>query len=120
MQQEKRKRQRIIPPDFKDFAVRLQQGDLTMIGVLGNISEDGVLALIPGQSGPVLGKDAILDGLIRSNRLSADLPFRARKVWAEQRLHHGEPYHFIGMQFIENVDLPDTLIAFELAAEILD
>lgn len=110
----------MIPPDFRDFNVQLKQADLTMIGSLGNISEDGMLALIPGEIDPPMEKDAVFDGVIRSSRLSEDLVFRARKVWSEVRPIQNSPYHLIGMQFIEDITLPDTLIAFELAAEIID
>lgn len=117
---DKRRRQRMIPPDFRDFNVQLKKADLTMFGSLGNISEDGMLALIPGESAPQIENDTIFDGVIRSARLSKELTFRARKVWSELRLIHNSPYHLIGMQFIEDITLPDTLIAFELAAEIID
>ena len=118
--QEKRRRNRMIPPDFRDFNVQIKQADLTMIGSLGNISSDGMLALIPGEIDPPVEKDTIFDGLIRSRRLSEDLTFRARKVWSEVRTVQNTPYHLIGMQFTEDISLPDTLIAFELAAEIID
>ena len=118
--QEKRKRQRMIPPDFRDFNVQLKQADLTMIGSLGNISEEGMLALIPGETDPKVDEKVFFEGSIRTKRLKQDLTFRARKVWSEVRPLHNEPYHFIGMQFEDSMSLPDALIAFELAAEITD
>lgn len=116
--QEKRKRQRVIPPDFRDFNVQLKQGDLTMNGSLGNISESGMLALIPGGAEPPIDTEVEIAGSIHSKRLQSQLFFRARRAWSEVRELHHESYQFIGMQFVDQLTLPDALIAFELAAEI--
>ncbi|MBI3396379.1 MAG: PilZ domain-containing protein [Spirochaetia bacterium] len=112
-----RSRPRIAPKDFADYAVNIKLPGLKCDGFLGNISEDGLCAIVPfeGPLGSEPGTE--ITGEITSRRLAGPLAFQGRLAWVSSSSIHDRPHLLLGIEFKARMDLPDNLLALGLMTD---
>lgn len=111
-----RSRPRLSPTDFIDFELSIKIGTFDLVGYLGNISEDGLGAIVPGAAplpSELIGTETI--GTMKSRRLSKDFSFKGRLAWNTAGQIRNEPHLLLGVQFDQRMALPEELIAIELS-----
>jgi len=112
-----RNRPRISPTDFIDFNVSLKMGDFDLKGYLGNISENGLCAIIPYEGERLAEVGLESTGIISSRRLADNIDFKGRVAWASSSPIRGKPHMLVGVEFKSALSLPDEIIAISLASE---
>lgn len=112
-----RSRTRISPRDFIDYVVSLRIGDVEYQGFLGNISEDGLCAVIPHSGAVEAPIDAPVSGKVVSRRLQAPLAYKGRAAWQSSSQIHNQPHVLIGVQFEKTMTLPDPLLALGMSTD---
>jgi hypothetical protein len=117
---EKRSIERVFPKDFQDFNVHLKLEDITINGTLGNLSEEGMCAIVPGTGESIvsaLARQKEVSGVIEGRRIKGMLDVKGKVVWTELR-HSGEgEMRYLGIRFDENVELPESVIALCMSDE---
>lgn len=111
-----RSRPRLSPTDFIDFELSIKVGTFDLVGYLGNISEDGLGAIVPGAEplpSELIGTDA--SGTMKSKRLPNEFKFKGRLAWNTAGQIRNEPHLLLGIQFDQRMALPEELIAIELS-----
>jgi len=109
-----RSRPRFSPTDYVDFKLNLQIGETELSGYLGNVSEGGLGAILPGNQ--TLSANSNLEGVMTSKRLPAEIRFRGKIAWLSETTIRKAPHTLLGIQFDTPMSLPEELIAIELAA----
>ncbi|MCR9142853.1 MAG: PilZ domain-containing protein [bacterium] len=80
-------------------------------GILGDLSEDGLCAVIPVEDGSMLATEngGEVHGSILGKDLREELKFDARIAWQEMATFKGKHSFLLGIEFIESVKLPEVL-----------
>ncbi len=114
---QERNKPRVYTSEMNHFQVRLDLGGSGMLeGYLGDISEEGMCAILPGSEELQLAKDDRVKGSIGGSYLKDDMPFEARFVWQSGSEHNNRSVRQVGLQFMESVSLPDPIIAALMVA----
>ncbi|MBL8021283.1 MAG: PilZ domain-containing protein [Leptospirales bacterium] len=111
-----RSRPRLSPTDYIDFELSIKVGTFDLVGYLGNISEDGLGAIIPGAAplpSELIGKE--VTGSMKSRRLTREFTFNGRLAWNTAGQIRNMPHLLLGVQFDQSMSLPEELIAIELS-----
>jgi hypothetical protein len=101
---------RISPREFRDFEVHLDLEGVTLIGKLGNISEEGLC---------FLGEDDLLSDELGNTLLGSILWmsgaqrmfFEGKVMWIQPTKIRGTEYFVAGIQFNEKLSLSDSMLA---------
>ena len=110
-----RSRPRIAPKDFQDFQIFVEQEYGTIVGFLGNISEDGLCIIAPeGTALPEI--QGPVEGRVVSRRLPEAIEFRGSIAWKSSSQIQGQPQQLAGVKFEESIELPDIMIALSMSA----
>ncbi|MCZ8156795.1 MAG: PilZ domain-containing protein [Leptospira sp.] len=104
---------RISPRQFKDFEVHLDIDGVTLIGQLGNISEEGLC---------FLGKDDLLSdevgnpilGTILLSQSNNRIFFEGKVMWVQPTKIRNVEFFLAGIQFNERFNLTDSMLARSL------
>lgn len=98
---------RLKPKEFEEYKVRIDLGELTLEGSLGNISDSGLCVILP--------EDALLDevgsevtGAIHSKIRTEYLDFQGRIAWSN--LSEDEKGYLSGIEFSQTIVLSNHLI----------
>jgi hypothetical protein len=101
---------RISPREFRDFEVQLDLDGLTIIGKLGNISEEGLC---------FVGEDDLLSDELNNTVLgtilwangSQRMFFEGKVMWVQTTKIRGVECYLAGLQFNEKIKLTDSMLA---------
>jgi|JI8StandDraft_1071087.scaffolds.fasta_scaffold00679_8 hypothetical protein len=101
---------RISPREFRDFEVQLDLDGLTLIGKLGNISEEGLC---------FVGEDDLLSDELNHDILGTILWakgtqrmfFEGKVMWVQTTKIRGVECYLAGLQFSEKIKLTDSMLA---------
>ncbi|MDZ4724711.1 MAG: PilZ domain-containing protein [Leptospira sp.] len=104
---------RISPREFRDFEIHLDLDGVTLIGKLGNISEEGLC---------FLGEDDLLSdelqtlviGTILWANRTQRMFFEGKIMWVQTAKIRGVEYHLAGIQFDVKLNLTDSMLARSL------
>ncbi|WP_244594461.1 PilZ domain-containing protein [Leptospira ryugenii] len=104
---------RISPREFRDFEIHLDVDGITIIGTLGNISEEGLC---------FLGEDDFLSDEVQNSVIGTILWaggtkrifFEGKIMWVQTSKIRGKEYQLAGVQFNEKLNLTDSLLARSL------
>lgn len=110
-----RKTTRIYPKDFVDYSVTLNYNGTIYKGFLGNISENGLCAIMPSEFQP--NANAIIDGSIIYNPLKDELKITGRLAWKTNYEFQKKNTVMIGMEFTSKIKFPEYLIALSMSFE---
>lgn len=114
-----RKSSRVFPKDFIDYKVNLVLGDSVYQGHLGNISENGMCAVMGTDFQP--HENQILEGSIYYAPVDDTMVIKGRVVWKSEYKHQNKaPQNMIGMEFAEKIVFPEYLLAQTMAIEDQD
>lgn len=114
---QERNKPRVYSSEMNNFRVHLDLGGQGVLeGYLGDISEEGMCAILPGGVELQLAKDDRIKGSIGGSYLKEDMPFEARFVWQSGSEHQNRTVRQVGLQFVESVSLPDPIIAALMVA----
>ncbi len=109
---QQRNKPRVYTNEMNHFTVRLSEADGTeFTGYVGDISEEGLCAILPGEAGREFAAEVVLKGEIGGSYLPENMSFSARLVWQAAGEERGETVRLLGLQFQDKVDLPDQVIA---------
>ncbi|MBX7059840.1 MAG: PilZ domain-containing protein [Leptospirales bacterium] len=108
---------RVSPRDFEDYSVQLLAGDSFFSGMLGNISEDGLCVLIPGNVEIPDDCRQIERGNILSRHLKEPIEFRGDIVWTAPAEGEHEQLTMAGIHFQSALALPESLTARSLSMQ---
>ena len=111
-----RKSVRIAPKDYRDFLVQLDWGDLTFDAKLGNVSVDGVCALVDIDFLED-EEDKELRGSIMDRKTGERIEFECIQRWSSPGEFQGENVFFYGLQFKWDISIPESLITRGVAEE---
>ncbi len=101
---------RISPREFRDFEVQLDLDGLTIIGKLGNISEEGLCFV--GDDDLLSDEiDSVILGTILSKQGSDRLFFEGKVMWVQKTKIRGEECYLAGLQFDQKIKLSDSMLA---------
>ena len=114
---QERRRPRVYTNEMNHFEVILEAGESRWAGYVGDISEEGMCAVLPGSAWVAADEGGILRGRIGGSYLSSELNFEARVVWQSSSEHRGQAVQLVGLQFSGAVELPDQVIAALLVSE---
>lgn len=114
---QQRNKPRVYTNEMNHFEVHLKTGDVSLSGYVGDISEEGLCAVIPGENLPAVEKDAAVSGKIGGSYLQSEMTFDARVVWQSEIEQRGGRVRLLGLQFSQSVDLPDQIIAALMVAD---
>lgn len=108
---QQRNKPRVYTNEMNHFEVRLNQAEAVHTGYIGDISEEGMCAVIPGSKSPGIEKGAHLSGTIGGSYLPEEMAFEAELVWQSAGEQRGQQAQLLGLRFTSAVDLPDQVIA---------
>lgn len=108
---QQRNKPRVYTNEMNHFEVHLDLGDNGATGYIGDISEEGMCAVVPGDDTPGFEKDAPLTGKIGGSYLPEEMRFEAEVVWQSASEQRGQKVQLLGLKFTKAVDLPDQVIA---------
>jgi hypothetical protein len=109
-----RSKPRVYTNEMNHFQVRLETGvdaELRLSGYVGDISEEGMCAVIPGEGLLPVEKGSAARGAVSGSYMPEPMPFEARVIWQSESEQRGEKVRFLGLQFAQGVDLPDQILA---------
>ena len=109
-----RVKKRIYNKEFVNFTVQLQKDNKNVQGYLGDISDEGMCAILPGIDIGDFIKGDQLTGTLGGKHLREEMRFDARIIWKSEEEVRKEPALLIGLNFNGRIDLPDAVIAAEL------
>lgn len=112
-----RSRTRISPRDFIDYVVSIQIGAVEYQGFLGNISENGLCAIIPHSGAVDAPAGVSVSGRVVSRRLEGPLSYKGRAAWQSSSQIHNQPHVLIGVEFEKTMSLPDPLLALGMSTD---
>jgi len=115
---DKRMQERVFPRDFQDFKVHLRLADLTINGTLGNLSEEGMCAIVQGHAPSVaeaLTTNRAISGMIEGPRLKHNLSVSGQVIWTDERELNAQPARFVGVKFDQPIELPEAVLALCMA-----
>jgi hypothetical protein len=80
-------------------------------GILGDLSRDGLCAVIPVEAGGMLATEegAEIHGAVLGRDLVEELNFDARIAWQEMADFRGKHSFLLGIEFLRPVQLPRIL-----------
>ena len=80
-------------------------------GILGDLSRDGLCAVVPVEPGDMLATEdgAEIHGVILGKDLVEKMQFDARIAWQEMEKFRGEHACLFGLEFLREVELPSDL-----------
>lgn len=107
---------RIAPRDFQEYFVQVTIGDRIFDASLGNISETGLCILLVGTVDFNSENGNQAEGTIRSKLLPESLNFTGRTVWTSLSKVNDHTMTLVGINFNNQINLPDTLIALGMSA----
>ncbi|MCR9142813.1 MAG: PilZ domain-containing protein [bacterium] len=108
---QQRNKPRVYTNEMNHFEIRLSPGESVHTGYVGDISEEGVCAVIPGEESVSFEKGARLSGTIGGSYLSEEMSFEAEVAWQASGEQRGRQVRLVGLKFTKSVDLPDQVIA---------
>lgn len=116
---QQRNKPRVYTNEMNHFTVRLcEAGSGTeYTGYVGDISEEGLCAVLPGEAEREFSAEVELKGEIGGSYLPENMSFAARLVWQSASEERGESVRLLGLQFQDQVDLPDQVIAALMVAD---
>lgn len=116
---QQRNKPRVYTNEMNHFTVRINdaQSGTEFAGYVGDISEEGICAILPGEAEREFTDQATLQCEIGGSYLPESMAFAARLVWQAAGEQRGESVRLLGLQFQEQVDLPDQVIAALMVSE---
>lgn len=112
---QQRRSERVSYKNFSDYSVSFTADDKTYTGLLGNISDGGMCAILPAEFPAEIG--GLLKGELKYKPYSDIYPISTKIVWKANYLLKDEPKIMIGMEFAEKFVLPEYLIALSMSFE---
>lgn len=112
---EQRRAQRIINRSLTALEVKLDSGGQDFNGRLGNISEKGLCMLVAGSAPIGILPNATVRGTISGDVMQDRLVFKGQARWEDDTDIKSVHYRMLGIEFEKAIDLPDTVLALELA-----
>ncbi|MCC5813241.1 MAG: PilZ domain-containing protein [Leptospira sp.] len=99
---------RITPKEFEEYKIRIDLGELTFEGNLGNVSDSG-LCVIMNDDSLMDEVDSEITGAILSRKKHDYLDFQGKIVWAKES--SSEPRQYLaGVEFEETLVLTNELL----------
>ncbi|MEQ9364761.1 MAG: PilZ domain-containing protein [Leptospirales bacterium] len=108
---QQRNKPRVYTNEMNHFELRLNAGEKVHVGYVGDISEEGACAVIPGAGPLAFEKGARLSGSIGGSYLPEEMSFEADVAWQAEGEQRGGKVRLLGLKFTHAVDLPDQVIA---------
>ncbi len=110
-----RRATRVFHKDFVDYKVNLNFDGIVFKGDLGNISENGLCAIMPEEFNAVQG--AVVNGFLTYEPAKEKIDLAGRIAWRTNYEHHKEPRIMLGMEFSEPFYFPEHLMALSMSFE---
>ncbi|TGL60114.1 PilZ domain-containing protein [Leptospira ognonensis] len=101
---------RISPREFRGFEVQLDLDGLTIMGKLGNISEEG-LCFVGDDDFLSDEIDNLILGTILFDQGSQRIFFEGKVMWVQTAKIRGVACYLAGLQFTEKMKLTDSMLA---------
>jgi hypothetical protein len=106
---------RVRPKEFRDFSVTLQTEESLFTGLLGNISETGLCAILATNSDLKIDDD--FEVSVQHWPTGDDIEMLGRVAWRKEIVFDDRPHVMLGMEFRKRVELPEYLIALTYSEE---
>lgn len=112
---DQRRAQRIINRSLTTLEVSLETSGQAFAGRLGNISEKGLCMLVAGSAPIGILKNASVHGKVFGDTMQGAFQFNGQARWEDDTSIKGVHFRMLGIEFDQTVELPDSIVAMELA-----
>ncbi|MCB1177130.1 MAG: PilZ domain-containing protein [Leptospiraceae bacterium] len=110
-----RKATRVYHKDLNHYKVNFSMDGIEYRGKLGNISENGMCAIMPTDFQAPQGSE--LQGYLLYEPLKEKIEVQGKVAWKTDYEHQNEIQQMFGMEFTGSVEFPEYLMALTMSFE---
>jgi hypothetical protein len=110
-----RRATRIYHKDLAHYKVNISFNGVNYKGNLGNISENGMCAILPSDF--IAPQGSYLKGFLFYEPLKEKILIEGKLAWKTDYEYHNESMVMFGMEFSEQVVFPEYLMALTMSFE---